>query len=375
MNIAFNALSAKAGAGISSIQNLFPTLVEIDKKNRYFVIISRYQTDIYNLIPEGFNKIIVRCVPRNPFLRVIYEQIVLPFYLGIKKIDILYCAGNVAVILAPCKVLLHMQNADPFSGIIEWDLKNKIRNTLLFYLGCLSANRANRIQFNTKNSMYMISNFYNIKPDKCFVLPPGINFEYFNSEAKRSENDYILTVSVVAPNKNLGVLIKAFSLLKERDKYNGRLIIVGDIKPYYFYYKKLLKIIEEEGIRNEVIFTGRVEYTKINKYYQSARLFILPSLEETFGIPVIEAMYNEIAVLASDSDLYPNLFIPFKEIAEDRISYFDPYSVEDLYSKMKIILQNKKDMMSNREFIEKKYDIRKIAHRLIDEFKSLEGKQ
>ena len=374
MNIAFNALSAKAGAGISALQNLISGLAEIDRTNKYYIIISKYQIDSLEFIPKDFHKIILQYVPSNPFFRVIYEQIVLPFCLAKHKIDILYSPGNITVIFAPCKILLYIENPNPFSRIVNWDLKTKVRHILLFYMGWVSARRANRIRFNTRNSMKLISSFYKIKLDKCFVLSPGINFEYFKSETRWTVNDYILTVSVIAPNKNLEVLIKAFSLLKKRDRYNGKLIIVGDTKPYYFYYKKLLKIIDEESILNEVIFTGAVKYTEIHRYYGSAQLFIFPSLVETFGIPIIEAMYNRIPVLASNPDLYPNLFIPFKEIAEDRISYFDPYSVEDLYYKMRILLRNNKDIMSSRDFIQEKYNIGKIAHRLIKEFKILGGK-
>jgi len=373
VNIAFNTLSAKAGAGISVFQSLLPVLAEVDQKNQYYVFTGKYQHEIIKAIPESFNKIILNNVPSNPYKRVLWEQLRYPFLLKKYKIDLLYSVGNITTIFAPCKILLFIENPNPFTKVVKkWSFKERIRNHFLFYLGWLSSKRAKRIRFCSKRSMEIIRKIYKIPEEKCFVLPHGINFDNFNvKENILNQDRYILTVSVVAPHKNLEVLIRAFGILKKKNIYNGKLYIVGDFEPYRFYYLELKDIIKTLKLDNEVVFTGKVKYQEIQTYYQHAEIFVFPSLEETFGIPLIEALYNNLPVIASDGSLYHDLFIPFNEIAEDKVTYFDPLSPEDLALKIEQLLINKEKREFTRQFVEGKYNIKKIAEELAKEFNKL----
>ena len=376
LKIAFNLLSAKAGAGISVYKTLLPSISHIDKNNKYLVFISYKQTDLKDLIPQNIKMKVLKFVPNNPFLRVIWEQIIFPFYLIRNKIDILYSVGNITTILAPCKILLFIENQNPFTRIVKsWSFKEKVRNKLLFLLGWLSAKRADKIRFCSERSMEIISEIYSINHHECFVLHHGIDFKWINNIkiVKLYFFNFILSVSVIAPHKNFEVLLKAFSLLKKENIYKGKLIIVGDIYYYPFYYKMLVELCKSEQIFNDVLFTGKITYNEIFKFYKNADLFVLPSIEETFGIPLIEAMYCNIPVIVSDGKKYKDLFIPFNEIAKDEAFYFDPFSEKDLFEKMKSILMNKNEFQksNSKAFVEKNYSIDAIAEKLVEEFNKL----
>lgn len=375
MNIALNALSARAGAGISVFQNLMPALAKIDKKNNYFIFVSEDQKDIINFIPSKFNKIILNKIPKNPYLRVLWEQLIMPIYLKKFKIDLLYSVGNTTVLLAPCKVLLFIENTNPFSKVItNWSFKEKIRNKFLFILSKLSSYKAYKIRFCSERSRDIVCKMLQIPLDKTFILHHGINFEKFNIDNCYSpfSFQYILGLSVVAPHKNFEVLIKAFALIKRNLKYSGKLVIVGDTC-YKKYFNKLTNLINKLSLDNDVIFTRKIQNSEVYKYYRFADMFVFPSLEETFGIPLIEALAIGVPTLASDGTLHKDLFIPFNELSEHAI-FFNPFDENDLAEKIKYVLQSpsiKEYFKNNRICYLEKYDINIVARELVKEFNSI----
>jgi glycosyltransferase involved in cell wall biosynthesis len=380
MKIAFNALSAQAGAGISVFQNLLPALAKMDDKNEYFIIVSENQKEILDFIPEKFNVLLLKKVPSNPYFRVLYEQLIIPIILHKNKIDLLYSVGNTTALFALCKVLLFIENLNPFTKVVSnWSFKERIRNKLLFYLTKLSALKADKIRFCSERSREIICQLLNVPIEKTFVIYHGINLkEFIKEEASAPFSfNYILGVSVVAPHKNFEVLISAFNILKKEFNYNGKLVIVGDTC-YTDYYKKLLKLIKENDLEGEIIFTGKVKNSEIYRFYKYADLFLFPSLAETFGIPLIEALIAGVPVVASDGYKCKNLFIPFNELAGEDVVYFDPYSEVDLVEKIKLILYNdeiKKKFKEKADFYRNKFDIQNIAKLLVGKFNESGVKQ
>lgn len=377
MNIAFIAFSSKAGAGVSVFQNLLPAIAKVDVDNNYFVFISDDQKEIAKYIPERFISVKVKYIPSRPFLRVLLEQLIMPFYLLRYKINLLYSVGNTTILFAPCKVLLFIENTNPFSKVIKnWSISEKIRNKLLFFLTYLSALKAHRIRFCSLRSREIICKILHINKSKTFVLYHGLNENWvqnINSNSPFPFN-YILFVSVVAPHKNFEVLMKAFSVLKKRHKYNGKLVIVGDTcyKKYFYKLKSYEKTLE---LNEEIIFAGKIPNNNLIDYYQNCDLFIFPSIEETFGIPLIEALSLGCPVLASDGDKYRELFIPFNELGKDKVIYFDPYSYNDLVSKILYVLQNRDSIINKlvgvKNEIRKEFCINKIASIIVEEFNKL----
>ncbi|MGB9935604.1 MULTISPECIES: glycosyltransferase family 4 protein [Thermodesulfovibrio] len=372
MNIALNTLSARAGAGISVFQMLMKAIHEIDRKNKYFVFVSSKQTSIIESIPDNFERVIFKHCPANPYFRVLWEQFILPFYMYKYKIDVLYSVGNTTVLLAPCKVVLFIENVNPFSKIIKnWTIKGKIRNKLLFYLGWLSAKKAKKIRFCSERAMEIIKKIYKIEEQKCFLLRHGLDLSSIKTNGEsRLPFNYILTVSVVAPHKNMDVLIKAFAILKTNNLYNGKLIIVGNTDCYPDYYNKLVNIINKLKIQDDVILYGSIKYNEIFDFYKNADCFVFPSLEETFGLPVIESLYFNVPTILSDGLKHKHLFIPFNEIARNYAIYFDPYDEHDLADKIIQNINNKQEIDS-KKFVENYYNIKEVAKILVKEFNNL----
>lgn len=107
----------------------------------------------------------------------------------------------------------------------------------------------------------------------------------------------LLFVGRLAPNKKQDELLKAFAdyLLLDPD---ARLILVGHGETTDPYYKFLLETVESLGLIDSVILTGLVTESQLQAYYRTAHLFWSMSEHEGFGVPIVEAMWFDIPILA-----------------------------------------------------------------------------
>lgn len=147
----------------------------------------------------------------------------------------------------------------------------------------------------------------------------------------RIEGHMILTVSLMRPRKNMSHLISAFSILKSSHKTQAKLVIVGG-KTHI--YNNLVKQCHKLNIVDDVIFAGHMTTTELVYMYNAADLFVLPSLYEGFGLPVLEAMACGTPVITSNISSLP-------EVAGNAAILVNPYDVEELAHAMYKVLDNK----------------------------------
>jgi len=145
---------------------------------------------------------------------------------------------------------------------------------------------------------------------KIFVLPIVIDFERFNQEYSKEvlnkfQDEFINVIFVgrIAPNKKYEDLLKIFYYFNEINP-NSRLILVGSYNFSIEYYHYLQNIIRFLDLSN-VIFTGTVPLSELISYYKVSDLFLCMSEHEGFCIPIVEAMYFGIPIIAYNSTGIP----------------------------------------------------------------------
>ena len=128
---------------------------------------------------------------------------------------------------------------------------------------------------------------------------------------------YLLSVTGTSPNKNLARLLESYAVYRQTGG-TLRLRVAGlsDKEVLAFEHKR-----RSRGDFNGVEFLGMIDDTQLVEQYRNANGFVFPSIEEGFGIPLIEAMACKIPIACSGSSCLP-------EIAGDAALYFDPNSVE-----------------------------------------------
>ena len=132
---------------------------------------------------------------------------------------------------------------------------------------------------------------------------------------------YILTVTTLYRYKNLTRLVLAFALIRAKYQIPHRLRIVGgdaDMTAAEVRHKA-----EVAGVGEYVDLYGPVKHDELSAQYAAASLFVYPSLEETFGLPPLEAMSLGAPVVAANAGAIP-------EVVGDAAVLFDPYDVDDM---------------------------------------------
>lgn len=109
----------------------------------------------------------------------------------------------------------------------------------------------------------------------------------------------IVFVGRIAPNKRQENLIRTFYHYKKINP-KSRLILVGAYSGMENYYDRLVKYAKSLGL-NDVIFTGHIKFNQILAWYKAADVFLCMSEHEGFCVPLAEAMFFDIPIIAYDT--------------------------------------------------------------------------
>ena len=165
-----------------------------------------------------------------------------------------------------------------------------------------------------------------VPPDRISVIYHGVEQEFYEvtsaatyvaGQKYKLPNDYILFVGTLEPRKNLIRLARAYKMLPEDLRRYHPLVIVGatgwNAGP----------IRRELAATPGVHFTGPVRRSLLPAIYHGASMFVLPSLYEGFGLPLVEAMAARLPIVTSNTGAAP-------EIVGSGGIYVDPLSVSEI---------------------------------------------
>jgi glycosyltransferase involved in cell wall biosynthesis len=114
----------------------------------------------------------------------------------------------------------------------------------------------------------------------------------------------LLFIGRYAPNKCQHQLIEAFTYYLSMDP-QARLILIGGSEPEDPYARYLQSIIDALGLREQVVLPGQINDAELQAYYRTAHLFWSMSEHEGFCVPLIEAMWFDVPILAFHSSAVP----------------------------------------------------------------------
>jgi glycosyltransferase involved in cell wall biosynthesis len=175
---------------------------------------------------------------------------------------------------------------------------------------------------------------FQIPDEKISVVYHGVDEAFFDApptatflvrETYNLPDRYVLFVGSVEPRKNLKTLVRAYSSLREEVQKEHPLVIVG---PRGWKHAPILKAI---GNLPHVHVAGYVRPALMPALYQSASLFVMPSLYEGFGMPLLEAMAACVPIVASNWSAMP-------EVLGEAGLLVDPNSPHELATAIEKIL-------------------------------------
>lgn len=217
------------------------------------------------------------------------------------------------------------------------ELFNKKDLHQLVHWTAYSVKRAKAVFTISEFSRNAIIEAYNIPKSRIFVTYPG--FRMATTEKKYSvqkvyalNKPYILSVGTLQPRKNFSRLIEAFSQIKQLSEYKDyELVIVGKKG---WLYEGILNAPKQCNVESSVKFLDFVPDEHLPELYKQSACFVLPSLYEGFGLPVLEAMAYGIPIVVSNVSSLP-------EIAGDAGVMVNPEDTEHIAKGIKKALQEK----------------------------------
>ncbi len=165
-----------------------------------------------------------------------------------------------------------------------------------------------------------VNSLLEVERSRIRVVPHGVHLPPVRVDAMRE--NIILFVCALKVRKNIARLVEAFELMGET---GWRLVLAGATTGYGA--AGILERIEQSPARERIQLTGYLSDSNLRKWYSSAKLFAFPSLDEGFGIPVLEAMAHGIPVITSQRSA-------LAEVAAESALLIDPENVQEIKAAM-----------------------------------------
>jgi glycosyltransferase involved in cell wall biosynthesis len=155
----------------------------------------------------------------------------------------------------------------------------------------LAIAQADRIVTVSEYSRKALREILNIPSERMEIVSEGVSPEFRKLDLIREAEPFVLYVGGLNPHKNISALIRAFAKVREA-RAGLRLVLAGGYAEDRFkvVYQDLRELVRKLGIEDSVTFAGYVSDEELCRLYNRAALFASASLDEGFGLPVLEAM-------------------------------------------------------------------------------------
>jgi glycosyltransferase involved in cell wall biosynthesis len=338
MRILLNAVAAKMGGAANYIRTLARELADENQHEFLFVVPESQAAAIREIAPHI--RVIASNVSEQSFRRRLwFDQVELPRILRRERIDVLFSTANFATFFCPCRQLLLLRNSLYFSSLYRSKIlpykSRKLRavEALKRWLVCRSAMAADVV---LTPSQAMLDELRTaVEPRGACVNHYGVDRQRFRPAPKKFSADgcvSLLFTSLYSEHKNLGTLFRAVLEL-EASGQNCRLITTADPE-----WEKIdnpiresdRKLADELKRRELIEFTGVLAGPALDQLYAKGDTFVYPSVVESFGHPLLEAMAAGLPIVAADVPIN-------RELCGEAALYFSPFDADDCTNKIRLL--------------------------------------
>ena len=237
-------------------------------------------------------------------LRTASEHLLSPFRLPLNHIDVLNT--SVAPLVNPSwDLVIHIKTMHAFTTPGALGMAARTYRRLNYQR---SVRLAEAVIINSHSLRNEIDQYLEVDPEKIRLIPEAVDHDVFkigDREAARAHvaaygavRPFVLFVSSIWRYKNCDGLIKAWKVA--RPELAGRQLVIVGAERDQQYAAELHALVDELGMADDVVFVGGVPLEETARFYQAADLLVYPSLNETFGLPILEAMACACPVVTSN---------------------------------------------------------------------------
>lgn len=311
---------------------LIKNLQIIDRVNDYFIFVKPDEDNA--ILQETAN---FKIIELNGGPYPTWEQIALPKAAKKYHCDILHCTSNTAPFFTDIPLITTLHDIIYMESSYLKILKSsatpyqKFGNIYRKLIVPRVVKKSKKVITVSHFEKNRIGEFFGIKGDKKLdAIYNGVS-EHFkpitnNEELLRVKNAYHLPdkffffLGNTDPKKNTKGTLKAFSDFLKQSNSDYKLVMLDYDK---IELNKLLIEINDVNLINQIVLTGYVVNTDLPAIYSQCDVFLYPSLRESFGIPMLEAMSCNVPVITSNTSSMP-------EVAADAAHIIDPFQSEKI---------------------------------------------
>ena len=322
--------------------NIYKALAGVDKVNKYIIYFSDYPSNAYIKDLTQNNNNFSFKVLRS---RISWTQVALAKQLFKDKLDVFFTPVHTMPIIRPAKAKyvsmihgLEFKYSDP-KNILQKvligkpELYNCVFSDKIIVPSKATKKDVIKRRCTDEKSVTVVyegvgENFYKRPADEVTAIKKKLGID---------SEKYFLFIGTIQPRKNLPATISAFATLsKENPAFEVQLVVVGK---QGWKYEESLNAPKKYGIEDKVKFLGRVSDEDLPGLISGAASLTNFSLQEGFGLPLLEAMACETPCVVSNIP-------PYKEVCEDLAYYANPSDIQDMKEKMlKILTNNNKELI------------------------------
>jgi glycosyltransferase involved in cell wall biosynthesis/ubiquinone/menaquinone biosynthesis C-methylase UbiE len=365
MRVLVNAVSIREGGSLVFLRQFLCRAA--DKSDfEWFVVVP---SGLSEQLPTAGN-IHYESINTGVFSLFYYYEITLPALIEEHEVELLFSTTNYLPFRKlECPTLLLVQNAGHFSDAYLDCLKfydSRWRTLLLWNLKGRwvrhSIQQCTTLTLQTHALADAVLDVVDIEPDLVRVVPHGPgNVVHIESRrrAHSAERIRLGYVSIFGVQKGFGTLLD----VAERLKATGcDFELVLTLNPAHREMKRLLDEIASRGLGDVIHNIGDIDADKVSEIYDEIDIFVFPSLCESFGMSLVEALARGVPVLASDT--HSN-----REVAGTAALYFPPDDVDEIVRQVLVIMADpdKRQGMSDASVqVAAKYDWDRAADQLME---------
>jgi len=358
------------------ILNVVRTLGRLDRENKYLLIGPSAKVEEIGSLPPNFHAVPLHQPERSLKgwweFRAVLRQL---------NCDLLHVPNVFSVPRAlPCPYVMTVH--DMLEHMSLGRKRNDLWRSVHFQLTKRVLSGAERIFAVSNFTKTEMEKLFGIAPERIEVVYNAIDERFLHGHASAADREliakryqvtypFLLYAGRVSAHKNVVRMIEAFSALKGELEKEGaypdlKLIIIGDDLSGN---PDLRRTVVRSGVQNDVRFLGFVPIEVLRIFYDSAKIFIFPSLYEGFGLPPLEAMAHGTPVVTSNVSSLP-------EVVGNAAVLVNPENVFEIMRALHRVLldQGLRERMKERSYVQAgKFSWEKSVRRILEVYRQVGG--
>jgi glycosyltransferase involved in cell wall biosynthesis len=283
----------------------------LEQHEELYLMVSPKSRHLYEGLGDGVRYITYPWSNERRTLRTLSEHLYSPLRLPLSQIDVLNTF--MAPLVNPTwSLVIHMKTMHAYTtpGAISPPVRLYRRMSYP-----RSARLAEAIIINSESLRSEINKYLEVDPSKLKLIHEAVDHQLFKPGDKAAARASLgrhgvtrpfgLFVSSLWPYKNCEGLLRAWA--RAQPELGGRQLAIVGAGRDEAYLASLKALAHELAIAGDVVFVGGVTLEETAPFYQAADVLVYPSFNETFGLPILEAMACGCPVVTSNVSAMPEI--------------------------------------------------------------------